>query len=83
MKSKCVEELVDGIINDDKWVMKMFNEVEINEYEDDEFLSVFLKSFEEPCSERSKVRTITKVRWDIVPKFSSFWEKLSIYVCLF
>ena len=32
--------------------MKMFNEVEIDEYEDDEFLSVFfLKSFEEPCSE--------------------------------
>ena len=29
----------------------MFNEVEIDEYEDDEFLSAFLKSFEEPCSE--------------------------------
>ena len=29
----------------------MFNEVEIDEYEDVEFLSVFLKSFEEPCSE--------------------------------
>ena len=29
----------------------MFNEVEIDEYEDDEFLSVFLKSFKEPCSE--------------------------------
>ena len=41
----------------------MFNEDEI-EYEDDEFLSVFfLKSFEEPCSEWSEVRTITKVRW--------------------
>ena len=24
-----------------KWVMKMFNEVEIGEYEGDEFLSVF------------------------------------------
>ena len=49
----------------------MFNEVEIDEYENDEFLSVFLKSFEEPCSERSEVRTITMVRWEIVPKFSS------------
>ena len=54
----------------------MFNEVEIDEYEDDEFLSVFLKSFEEPCSERSEVRTITKVRWEIVPKFSSSGKKL-------
>ena len=32
--------------------MKMFNEVEIDEYEDDEFFNqFFLKSFEEPCSE--------------------------------
>ena len=48
----------------------MFNEVEVDEYEDDEFLSVF-KEFEEPCSELSEVRTITKVRWEIVTKFSS------------
>ena len=29
----------------------MFNEVEIDEYENDEVMSVFLKSFEEPCLE--------------------------------
>ena len=39
----------------------MFNEVEIDEYEDDEFLSVFFK--------------ITKVRREIVPKFSSSGKK--------
>ena len=48
----CVEEQEEGIMNGD-YIMgnEMFNEVEIDEYEDDEFLSVFLKSFEEPCSE--------------------------------
>ena len=63
--------------------MKVFNGVEIGEYEDEGFLSVFLKSFQEPCSEWSEVRTITKVRWEIVPKFTKAWEKMSIYVCLF
>ena len=55
--------------------MKMLNEVEIDEYVDDKFLSVFLKSFEEPCSECSVVRTITKVRLEIVPKISSSGKK--------
>ena len=59
--------------------MKMFNKVEINE--DDEFLSVFLKSFEEPCSERSEVRTITKVRLEIVPKFAVLGK--NEYLCMF
>ena len=59
----------------------MFNEVEIDEYEDDGFLSIFFKSFEEPCSEWSEVRTITKVRWEIVPKFSSSGKKW-VSVCL-
>ena len=46
MKSTCVEELVEGIMNGDfiNCVKKMFNEVEIDDYEDDEFLSVFLKT---------------------------------------
>ena len=39
----------------------MFNEVEIDEYEDDELVSVFLKSFKEPCSEWSEVRTISLI----------------------
>ena len=38
-------------------------------------MSVFLKSFEEPCSEWSEFRIIINVRWEIVPKFSSSGEK--------
>ena len=39
------------------------------------FCPFSLKSFEESCSELSKVRNITKVRWEIVPKFSSSGKK--------
>ena len=44
-KHDCVEEQEEGIMNGVYIIMKMFNEVEIDEYEDDEFLSVFFKEF--------------------------------------
>ena len=76
VKSTCVEELVEGIMNGDyimgnenvKWGWNWW----ICWWQ--VFVS-FLKSFEEPCSECSVVRTITKVRLEIVPKISSSGKK--------
>ena len=46
-------------------------------------LSVCLKSFEELCSELSKIRAITNVRWEIIPEFGSSTVGKNEHLCAF
>ena len=62
--------------------MKIFNEVEIDEYEDDEFLSVFFKEFWGALLGMIRGQDYYKGQVGDCSKVKQFWEKMSIYECL-